>query len=36
MSHYSSQINGMPYFPGVAVGRLNKGNHGGDLAEQIV
>ena len=35
MSHL---INGMPYFPGVAVGRLNKGNHGhdGDLAERIL
>ena len=26
----------MPYIPGVEVGRLNKGNHGGDLAERIL
>ena len=26
----------MPYFPGVAVGRLKKGNNGGDLVEQIL
>ena len=36
MSRDSFQINGMPYFPGVAVGRLKKGNINGDLAEHIV
>ncbi len=35
MSYCSSQINGMPYFPGVAIGRFNKGNHAAILLNKL-